>query len=272
MNQDMNIDQYCVFAANMQIRELKRGSADYWILYVSEGEVEFLAGANMCRAVSGQTVVITLTNLDVQIKPSQDFACCMLRVCDPASAELVRRYLPLMHTYSETMNVITAGKQQKHIAAVFQNMQNTGAGDENGQRALLEELMIRLYRASPKALAGVYTNRTEIVHNIRNQLAQEYSKNFSLTAIAAEYGMSVSYLAHLFKDITGVSIMRYLLNCRVFAAKEYLAQTIIPVNKVAEMCGFHDASNFGRTFRKETGCTPRQYRQQHSDKTKNAGD
>lgn len=258
---DMNRN---IMFLDAETTELKRGSADYWIIYVCEGEAEFTAGTRMCCAASGQVTVITLSNQDVQIRPNLDFRGYMLRVCDLSSAELVRRYLPLMNAPNETMNVVTAGKQQKSIAAVFRNMQAADSGDEKEMLSLLEELMIRLYRASPKSFAGTNANRTEIVSNIRDRLEKEYSKDFCLIDIAADYNMSVSYLAHLFKDVTGISLMRYLLNCRVFAAREYLAHTIVPIKEVAQKCGFHDASNFGRTFKKETGCTPRQYRRQHS--------
>lgn len=245
-----------VWTLDKTTTELKRGSADYWILYVSEGASELVAGTNMYCAMQGQAVIVTMSNMDIRMKPSRDFKCNAVRIHDSASSELVRRYLHLMNAIDEPMNVIAVGKQQQNIEAVLQKMQTA---EDAGS---LEELLIRLYRAGPKAMAGTYSNRSEIVSNVRKRLEKEFSKEFCLSGIAAEYNMSVSYLAHLFKEITGVSIMRYLLNCRICAAKEYLAQTIIPVKEIAEKCGFNDASNFGRTFKKEMGCTPKQYRDQ----------
>lgn len=246
-----------VWTLDKTTTELKRGSADYWILYVSEGASELVAGTNMHCAMQGQAVIITMSNMDIRMKPSRDFKCDAVRIRDSASSELVRRYLILMNATDETINVIVAGKQQKNLEAVLQRIQSAQSAEN-----LLEELMIRLYRAGPKAFSGAYANRTEIVSNVRSRLEKEFDKEFCLSGIAAQYNMSVSYLAHLFKEITGVSIMRYLLNCRISAAKEYLAQSIVPVKEIAEKCGFNDASNFGRTFKKELGCTPKQYRDQ----------
>lgn len=260
----MDGNRTCAFSMNRTTTELKRGSADYWIVYATAGEVEFAVGVNICSISVGYAAVIAMSNQDVQVKASNDFRGWMFGIGDATSAELVRRYLLLMNISDEEMNVIMAGKQHKNIVTVFEKLENTPFDDHNRKWNLLEELMIRLYRACPKAMAGPHANRTEIVADVRSRLEKEYSQEFSLAGIATEYNMSVSYLAHLFKDTTGVSIMRYLLNCRVFAAKEYLSQTIVPVKEIAEMCGFNDASNFGRTFKKETGYSPRQYRNKYA--------
>ena len=251
--------------ADQKLTELKRGSADYWILYVTDGEAEFQLGDEVSYAAAGQAMILTMTNRDVQIVPGKRFRCCMFRVYDPASCELVRRYLPLMNVPADSMRVIPALKQEQNILNVFEKLQNVDTESEHG---LLEELMIRLYRASPKTLPGVYASRMEIVDNIRDRLEKEYRNNFCLAGIAADYDMSVSYLAHLFKEATGVSIMRYLLNCRVQAAKEHLVETAMSIRDIAEQCGFNDVSNFARTFRKEVGCSPRQFRKQNEPKIK----
>ena len=123
--------------------------------------------------------------------------------------------------------------------------------------------MIRLYRASPKSVPDAYGSGMEIVDDIRARLETEYRNNFCLAGIAADYDMSVSCLAHLFKETTGVSLTQYLINCRVQAAKEHLEETALSIRDIAERCGFNDASNFARTFRKKVGCSPRKYRKQH---------
>jgi AraC-like DNA-binding protein len=89
-------------------------------------------------------------------------------------------------------------------------------------------------------------------------------ERFSLASLSEEYGMSVSHLSHLFKRITGNSVMGYLLSCRLAGAKKYLAETPMEIGHIVEKCGFTDASNFSRTFRRQTGLTPSQFRMQFS--------
>lgn len=260
----MSSKQIQVLEADGTTQCLPRGSADYWIAYIRAGEAEFMIGAHRCCAAPDQTVIIAMGNQDVQIKPSENFKANMIGIDDFSSSELMRHYCLLMDFSNEVLNVITVGKEAKNIETVFRNMQMIDDNDEITQRCLLEELMIRLFRTNSKMQAGACASRTELVSNICQRLEKEYNKDLSLAEIAKEYGISISYLAHLFKNTTGVPIMRYLLNCRITAAKSLLTQTVTPIKEITEKCGFKDSSNFGRTFKNETGYSPKQYRQQYS--------
>ena len=47
-------------------------------------------------------------------------------------------------------------------------------------------------------------------------------------------------------------------------ARQYLAETKIPVNEVADLVGYSNAANFYRTFQQIEKLTPQQYRLQIS--------
>ena len=56
--------------------------------------------------------------------------------------------------------------------------------------------------------------------------------------------------------------MRYLIDCRLAAAKKYLAETDLEIGKIVDLCGFSDNSNFSRMFRSATGVSPTGFRRQ----------
>jgi len=85
----------------------------------------------------------------------------------------------------------------------------------------------------------------------------------SLGELAEECHMSISYLSHLFKETTGMSVMEYLNACRMLAAKKYLATTDLPIGEIVTMCGFSDDSNFSRNFKQKTGMTPSEFRRNY---------
>ena len=126
--------------------------------------------------------------------------------------------------------------------------------------------MIRICRANPQIPTRGYVGKEKIVSDVKQLLEEKYFQEINLKTIALEYNVSVSRLSHIFRDSTGVPVMRYLLLCRLEAAKRYLLQTTLPINEIAEKCGFRDYSNFSRAFRKETGNTPSQYRQENGKK------
>jgi len=46
------------------------------------------------------------------------------------------------------------------------------------------------------------------------------------------------------------------------AAKKYLVESNFDVGTIVEKCGFSDASNFSRSFKRVTGSTPTKFRAQ----------
>lgn len=68
------------------------------------------------------------------------------------------------------------------------------------------------------------------------------------------------YLCRFFREIAGVSPIRYLIALRIDRACTLLAGTSRPITDIALDCGFENISYFIRTFRAHRGCTPREYR------------
>ncbi|MBQ8793661.1 MAG: helix-turn-helix transcriptional regulator, partial [Clostridia bacterium] len=57
-----------------------------------------------------------------------------------------------------------------------------------------------------------------------------------------------------------ISVMDYLLSCRIAAAKNMLAKTDKSISEIVESCGFSDNSNFNRTFKKLNNMSPSEFR------------
>ena len=125
---------------------------------------------------------------------------------------------------------------------------------------LLYRLLALLYRYRPELFSEYEKGLSEIVRKIKNDFSGNYSAEYTLEGIAAEYSLSPSYLAHSFKKITGTSVMNYLRLCRITAAKKLLASSDMPVSRIVASCGFSDHSNFSREFRQETGISPTEFR------------
>lgn len=126
--------------------------------------------------------------------------------------------------------------------------------------ALLKELLIAICRMIPEEMLPMRNENTRLVYRLQKRLESGYHENLSLSDLAAECHVSVSHLSHIFKEITGGSVMEYLFACRMLAAKKYLATTDMPIGEIVSACGFSDDSNFSRSFKQRTGMTPRKFR------------
>ena len=75
-------------------------------------------------------------------------------------------------------------------------------------------------------------------------------------------GMSESHFMSFFKQVTGLSFMKYLNHYRVERAQTLLKNTDESMATISQEVGFCDQSYFGTVFRKILGTTPAAYRRQ----------
>ena len=86
--------------------------------------------------------------------------------------------------------------------------------------------------------------------------------SISLKDLARVSGLnSHHYFCHLFKQSTGISPYKYVIEQRIEKVKQLLKQDL-PLVEIALECGFSDQSALSRTFRKCVGTTARDYRRQ----------
>lgn len=90
-----------------------------------------------------------------------------------------------------------------------------------------------------------------------------FHQELSTQDLAQAVNLSSSYLAHLFKAETGISLLQYLKSLRLRKAKELMDTTFLSVKQIRSRVGAGDKGHFARDFKKTYGLTPAQYREQH---------
>ncbi|MGH0054264.1 MAG: response regulator transcription factor [Sphaerochaetaceae bacterium] len=85
----------------------------------------------------------------------------------------------------------------------------------------------------------------------------------TLQNIAAELGITTSYLSRLFKEETNQNFQEYLLGHKMEVARQMLTSKVGYKNKeIAKALGYQDTQNFCRTFRKYWGTSPQQLKKE----------
>ncbi|KRR21447.1 AraC family transcriptional regulator [Bradyrhizobium lablabi] len=82
-----------------------------------------------------------------------------------------------------------------------------------------------------------------------------------LEELAAQACISPYHFSRLFREATGLSPHRYVIDRRVQAARQELARDNLSLVEIALEFGFGSQANFTRVFRKATSLTPGQYRE-----------
>lgn len=87
------------------------------------------------------------------------------------------------------------------------------------------------------------------------------SEPISLDDLAEVACLSPFHFSRVFKQATGITPHRYLAKRRVERACEMLAQTALPIEEVARLCGFSSQKYFTSIFTQAVGVSPGRYRQ-----------
>ena len=98
-----------------------------------------------------------------------------------------------------------------------------------------------------------------------------YDEPITLTEIGKAAHLSVSRLAHVFKEQMGITLIDYVTGVRIERAKELLLGTDQSCTEICFQAGYTNHSYFTRTFKSLVGMTPRQFRAQNRRKGAGAG-
>ena len=93
------------------------------------------------------------------------------------------------------------------------------------------------------------------VQKVENLIRSSYMHPLRVEDLARELNLDRRYLSRLFREQTGQSIQQYLIRVRLEAADRHLAQGA-SVQEAARLCGYEDAMNFSRLYKKHRGHSP----------------
>ncbi len=144
---------------------------------------------------------------------------------------------------------------------LFEQIDATHRGGKSSSEELainlLERLLIRCHEEAPGFRARARDAR---VQSACQFIANHLARDVGLDEVAQHVCLSASRLAHLFREQTGVSIVRWREDQRIILAKHLLQSTTIPVSSVAGRVGYDDQLYFSRVFRKRVGVSPTEFR------------
>ncbi len=105
---------------------------------------------------------------------------------------------------------------------------------------------------------------SEPVRHILVTVDASLSGDLSLKRFAGELFLNTSYLSALFKKEIGMTLTDYVNQNRIHYAKKLLKSTTLQIQDIATRCGIPDIHYFTRLFKRDTGMSPREWRQKGS--------
>lgn len=108
----------------------------------------------------------------------------------------------------------------------------------------------------------VPSDREQKILRAIEYVAQNYNKHICNEELADVTDLSVVYFRKLFKDITGISPIRYVQLFKIQKAKEMLESDYSSITDIGLSLGYNNVYEFSRDFKKCVGISPSEYKKQ----------
>lgn len=90
---------------------------------------------------------------------------------------------------------------------------------------------------------------------------KEGDERYNLSEIlSSKLHKDYSYLSHLFSDVEGITIEKYLINQKIEKIKELLVYDELSLNEIAYQLGYSSVAYLSAQFKKVTGLTPTHFK------------
>lgn len=128
-------------------------------------------------------------------------------------------------------------------------------------QAALFELWNLIYDTAEKGVPKGSSQRENgpSLADVLEYIDNNYGDNITVKLLAEQMNVSEGHFSRVFRSYTQTSPIRYLLNVRLRKSAGLLEQGEQSISEIALHSGFSDFSYYSKCFKKEYGCTPREW-------------
>lgn len=116
------------------------------------------------------------------------------------------------------------------------------------------------YRQTDEAAVRSVAKHQKVLLEVDRYIREHLSEDLSLEVLAKQCNLAPNYFHRIFKTAFGRSPAKQVERLRITAARQELINSDLPLDELAAKCGFSSQSYFCSRFKKTTGKTPVQYR------------
>ncbi len=102
-------------------------------------------------------------------------------------------------------------------------------------------------------------------------MEQNFARRLKIRDVAKSARLAEDYFSRVFRKRLGVSPLQYLIGARIQEGRRLLAHSPgMTIREASRLSGFDDARHFARSFRRQFGVTPDQFRRELASPFKSA--
>lgn len=145
------------------------------------------------------------------------------------------------------------------IHTINQNKVNYNLSQEIESNGILLQLFSR-FLGNTQLLESKSRNQYERLTDIFSYIDNHLYQNIHVSDLAEQMCLSSDHFTRIFKQVSGMSPIQYIQAKRIERAQTLLLASRLSIKEIAETVGIPNLSQFSKLFTKETGHSPREYR------------
>ncbi|MBR5553597.1 MAG: helix-turn-helix transcriptional regulator [Clostridia bacterium] len=227
-----------------------KGRHSECLVFVTSGNAQYSFGASILNVEKGDVLFLAKNSrYTIRVFPDYKFIYTDFDICSEDSGKLVSAvYKPDPRKTNEAFRSLlfywTRGGRKRYtksrelLYSIYDLLFDSKIGDTESHLALIEPAI---------------------------RMIAEHSANepISVENLADACGISCVHLRRMFMKQFGMPPVKYISKQKIDRAKELLRYDTSSITAIAEMLGYSGIFYFCKSFKKETGLTPGEYRKLH---------
>lgn len=248
------ISRYTYQDKSLAIRYFRpKGRLDFHLLYLTSGRAEVVVG-DKTLSVSAGDCVFYPPNIpqDYTYFISEDSpvnSSFYVHFCGTAAEEITEK--------AGFKEAVLLHRESEEVKRLFTAMITANA---SGDRLSACGQLLRLLPLLSPALSESGAVGVGRIKKAVEYINAHFTEEIDLVLCAEKCSLSRSRFSHLFTETMGMSPHKYQQKLRLDMAKELLVNSTLSVGEISAGVGFADPLYFSRTFSRQNGISPSDYR------------
>ncbi len=228
-----------------------KGRHSECLVMVISGEAEYSFGESVFRVQKDDVIFLPKNSrYKISVFPDYKFIYVDFEICSEDSGKL---------------SCMVYNPEPRKIQEGFRSLLFYWTKGERKRLTKARELLYSIYKLLLDSITKEKNRHLSVIEPAIRMIAEQSEKScLSVESLADICGISSVHLRRLFVKQFGISPIKYISHQKTERAKELLKYDLLSITDISEMLGFSGIDYFCRTFKKETGFTPGEYRKLYS--------